>query len=210
MLRTLQGAQLRFCSPGYLAALKRGATLTMLGLLAWLIAHAAAVVIGLATGRLLDDPSPSIHPFFPLLTGAALLLALYGWWRLASPDPLIAAGERFLSGRRMLRSLVIGAGIATIADRVMLLTAGHMPGVSPAIWLAHLIAAMVYIRQLAARIPAAAPGRLAMVTLGVTPMMFIPCLPIMLITMTAGPWVITLLVLVTVGEFKAALRHRGA
>jgi hypothetical protein len=204
VVRTLQGDRLRFSPPEYLATLKQGATVTAVGVLTWLILKAAAFAAALVTGRWLDDPPPQPHPVLSWLTGGALLVALYGWWRLGAPDPSLASRERTLSGRRALRCLVLCAGAATVADRVLPLGAPAALS-TPAIWLLHLIAAMLYIQHLAGRIPNAPLRELAMAPLGVTLLMFIPCLPIMLITMTFGPWTINLLVLVTVLGFRTAI-----
>lgn len=203
--RTLQGDRLRFSPPSYLVTLKQGATVAAVGVLAWLILKATAFAAALVSGRWLDDPPPEPHPVLSWLTGVALLVALYGWWRLAAPDPSFASRERALSGRRALRCLVLGAGVATIANRAIPPGAYHIAFATSVIWLLQLTAAMLYIQHLAGRIPDVLLRRLAMAPLGIAGLMFIPCLPIMLITMTFGPWTINLFVLVTVLGFRTAM-----
>lgn len=213
VLRTLQGDRLQFSPPEYLAMLQRGATIVAAGVLAWLILHAAIFGMALLTGTWLDDPPPEPHFVLSWLTGTALLVALYGWWVMAAPDASVALRERRLNGRRAIRCLVLAAGAATVADRALPHGGPDISPltiVTPMIWLAHFIAAMLYTRHLAGRIPDVRLQRLAMATLVGAMLMFVPCVPCMLVTLTFGPWVINLFVLVTALAFRTAVGRLSA
>lgn len=209
LLRTMQGDSLHYTSPEHLRTLRRASLIIILALLAWIILLVSGHLLPLFRAAVflgpeqLDAPRP---PLLTVLSGGALLAALWGWWRLASPDP----STPWMTGltlRRILRCSIIAAAVVTILDRVSLAVSmvDFVSTFLAMVWFAHLIIAMLYTRQLGRRLHAQPVQYWAVGVLIATGLLFFPCLTFMVLSMIIGPVVINTLVIAALAELRVAL-----
>jgi len=172
--RSMAGEQLRHSGPAYVQSLARGAMLVLVSL----IISAALVVFGvifviiaavLAAGAGATTLGPKSVQLIIMMAGFLnSLIGLWGWWLLSSPDPRHGQAQQG-SARRVLRvTIVMLVGTTLLSSIVQVFTTSAttptmamgtgvlslVTGViSLVAWVTMFIAAMLYLKGLAARIP---------------------------------------------------------
>jgi hypothetical protein len=200
--RSLLGGTLEAAHPDYIATLRRGALLAMLGFgadLVYLILFPLLMVAGDAKTLGLTMESALLLALMVDVASAGI--GLVGWWMLTAPDPAQHALKTDVAARRLLRGLLIFIAIVTLVGLVVRLVpalagsglgaiSGNLQITPATVWSASFIAAVAirgasflaklarffvglwYLRSLAAKIPSAALRARASRSLWLLPLCF--------------------------------------
>ncbi|MFO0829244.1 MAG: hypothetical protein U0572_13990 [Phycisphaerales bacterium] len=198
--RSLRGNWLEYASPEYVASLRRGAWLVIVGLAAtllWFVATPLTLELAVRPGHLSMTAGMLL---IQIMDVAATTVSLVGWWLFTAPDPAMRDADADVRARVALRGLLFFVAIATLLGLVVLLVPGLgqtglrtiigeisitpntkftptlLGGLSIRLLLlaAKLVAfflGLVYVRELAARMPDARLRRLAHRLLWLVPLL---------------------------------------
>lgn len=172
IMRSLQGARLRFSDEAYLRALHLGASAIVYVSLGEVVGIVGMLVIAVILGGV--DPA--------LLAGVFLLaqmLRAAGWWAFTTPDPALTSNARGDRVRRALRVAAVTAAAASVPifTHTTLVNWGLAAPLAwlalLAAWITQFFASLLYLRGLAARVPDQSLRDHAATSLWLLPSMFI-------------------------------------
>lgn len=154
---SFHGDLLRFCDPGWVTTLHKGAQAFVIGVVVIVLGSIVVGVMGAATGSAAAAA---------LLVGLVVLvgwgLTVLGWWRMTEPDPSGLGEDQYGTSRKIIRfALIVGIvqqllnllvkmlgpeSSVTIGIQVLALVAGLIGVVG-------FFAQLTYLKKLALRIP---------------------------------------------------------
>lgn len=175
--RSLSRELLRDAGPHYVRTLARGAVMVLISLIGTAVLTAGSVLViglgvfgGMSGAGATPYSAGGLNLLLVILQFLISLIGLYGWWLLSSPDPRQGSQQQG-SARRVLRAaLVILAGsylLSIIVNMFMVGGGGAAPNLTSGLmiasmlvgiislgaWVTMFVAAMLFLKGLARRIP---------------------------------------------------------
>jgi hypothetical protein len=153
---SLQGDLLRFCDPGWVDMLRRGAGQFIWGIVIVFFGVLGAILLATA----MNAPGVAVAGLIAAVAGYILMTV--GWWLLTQPDPSGLGEDKYGTARKIIRfSLIVGIAQSVLAVVLTLapLDDAIMTLLSLIVLLCEIVAAvgifaqLYYLERLALRIP---------------------------------------------------------